>query len=109
MAQAALIMSLVSGVGGALSKQSQAANEAEQAEIAARQQEVAVKQREADRKDRLAASLAAQNVMAGAKGVAALEGSPLTVLQDSIERERVGTERDVYSTELTTLAQRSTA
>jgi hypothetical protein len=109
MAQAALILSLAGAAGSALSQSSQASRQAEQEELAARQQEVQVKQREADRKDRLASALATQNVMAGAKNIAAFEGSPLTILQDSIERERVGTERDRFSTELSTLALRSTS
>lgn len=103
---------IMSGVGGLASygvKRTQSKIDAEQAEIAAKQQELGVEQREADRKDRLANALASQNAMAGARGVAAFEGSPLTVLEDSIERERVATERDKLSTELSTLAIRSQA
>jgi len=80
-----------------------------QAEIAASQQELQLTQREADRKQRLASSLASQNVLAGASGIRAFEGSPLTILQDSIETEERATGRDVFSTELNVLAGRSTA
>lgn len=91
------------------SQSAQASLEEGQAEVQAKNEELRVKQREADRKDRLASALATQNAMAGAKGVAAFEGSPLTILQDSMERERVATERDVFSTELSNLALRSGA
>lgn len=83
--------------------------EAQQAEVAAKAEELRLVQREADRKDRLATALAAQNALAGAKGVAAFEGSPLTILQDSIRREQTATERDKFSTELETLAIRSSS
>jgi hypothetical protein len=53
--------------------------------------------------------LAAQNALAGARGIAAFEGSPLTVLEDSLQRERTASERDRFSTELNVLAGRSTA
>lgn len=90
-------------------KSSQADIEAGQAEIAAKSEELRLTQREADRKDRLAASLATQNAMAGAKGIAAFEGSPLTILEDSLRRERTATERDVFSTEMNVLAGRASA
>lgn len=107
MAQASLIMSAASSLASAGLQETQAGIEKDQAEIAARQEELAVTQREADRKDRLANALASQNAMSGARGIAAFEGSPLTVLQDSIERERVATERDKFMGELNALALRS--
>ena len=83
--------------------------ERDQAEVAAKSQELAMTQREADRKDRLASALATQNAMSGARGVAAFEGSPLAVLEDSIRREETATERDKFSTEMEALAIRSGA
>lgn len=107
MATAALLIGM--SAASLAAKESQASLEEGQAEVAAKTEELRLKQREADRKDRLASALAAQNAMAGARGVAAFEGSPLTILQDSLERERTATERDVFSTELSNLALRSGA
>jgi len=109
MAALPLIVGVVSALGSAAMKDRQSKFEQGQAKSAAEQQEVQVIQREADRKDRLANSLATQNALAGAKGIAAFEGSPLTILEDSIDREKVATERDIFSTQLGTLAARSGA
>lgn len=109
LAGAAPLLSAVGSLAGAVQQQRQSSLEAGQAEVAASQQELQVKQREADRKDRLASSLATQNALSGARGIAAFEGSPLTILQDSIEREKTATQRDIFGTELSTLAIRSSA
>ncbi len=109
MAALPLILAVGSTLVSAGIKDTQSKIEADQAEVAASQQELQVAQRESDRKDRLASSLATQNAMAGARGVAAFEGSPLTILEDSMERERTATERDRFSTQLSTMAIRSGA
>ena len=109
MATAALIVSAAAGLASAATKQTQSSIEAGQAEVAAKTEELRLVQREADRKDRLASALATQNAMAGAKGIAAFEGSPLTVLEDSIQRGQTASQRDRFSTELGVLAQRSSA
>lgn len=110
---AASIPAIGSSVGSALTsfglERSQRKIEQEGAEIASQQQELQVKQREADRKDRLASSLATQIASSAASGVSAFEGSPLRVLEDSIEREELATKRDVFGTELGVMAIRSTA
>ena len=106
MSQAASAGSLV--LSNRLQK-TQADVEKEQAETAARGEELRMLQREADRKDRLASALATQNALAGARGVAAFEGSPLAILEDSIRREETATERDRFSTQMETLALRSGA
>lgn len=77
------------------------------AKVQARQTELAATAREVDRKDRLASALASQNASAGARGIAAFEGSPLTILQADIEREEQATQRDIFSTELEAFTQRS--
>ena len=74
--------------------------------VAAQQEEVAAVQREADRKSRLATAMASQTASAGARGVAAFEGSPLSVLQEDIRREDVATERDVMQTRLAAMTAR---
>jgi hypothetical protein len=109
MAMASLIVSAAAMGGSVMSKRAQADIERGQAEVAADQEELKFTQREADRKDRLASAIASQNALSGARGVAAFEGSPLSILNDSIERERVATERDKFSTDLTALAMRSGA
>lgn len=78
-----------------------------EAEVAAKQEELAAVQREGDRKNRLAEALASQNASAGARGVAAFEGSPLTILQEDIRREEKATERDIFQTKLKTMTIRA--
>lgn len=71
------------------------------------QAELGALQREADRKKRLALALASQNAQAGAKGVAAFEGSPLAILAADIETEETATERDAFNTKVIGLALKS--
>jgi len=80
---------------------------AEESEINASLEEVAATQREADRKDTLARALATANAQAGAAGVRAFEGSPLTVLNESIEFERKSTGRDAFNSRISALTQRA--
>lgn len=105
----ALPLLILAGVSTALSlRQAKVAGQAlkDEADIAAKQAEVGVIQREADRKGRLIEALASQNAAAGAKGIAAFEGSPLTIMQEDIRREEVATERDKFSTDLGVMAKR---
>jgi len=71
-----------------------------EAEVSAKAEEAAGVQREADRKSKLADALASQNAQAGVGGIAAFEGSPLSVMQEDIRRESEATQRDVFQTEL---------
>lgn len=80
-----------------------------EAETSAKGEELGAKQREGDRKGRLAAALASQNAQAGAKGVAAFEGSPLTILEADIAAEEEATERDIFQSNLSAEAMRSGA
>ena len=77
------------------------------AEVVAKQEELGAIQREADRKARLSESLATQNANVGASGIAAFEGSPLTVLEESIKTEATATERDAYMTRLSAMSTRA--
>jgi len=110
-----LTIAMVGAAGGSLlSAGSQiqagrtAAKEAElsaqTAELGATQREV---QREVDRKERLAQALATANAQAGAAGIAAFEGSPLTILQESIKAEETATERDLFNTRISALTTRA--
>ena len=78
-----------------------------EAKTMAKHEELAVVQREADRKEALARAMASQNAAAGAKNIAAFEGSPLTILQADIEAERVATERDITQSQIAQLATRA--
>ncbi len=78
-----------------------------EAEVAAKSEEAAGVQREADRKSALAEALASQNAAAGTAGIAAFEGSPLSVMQEDIRRESVSTERDVFQTQLKAMTLRA--
>ena len=80
---------------------------AKEAEISAQIGEVAATQREVDRKDRLAQAMATANAQAGASGIAAFEGSPLTILQESIQAEETATERDQFNTRIAALSTKA--
>lgn len=69
-------------------------------EVQAKQEEAAGVQRESDRKERLIEALASQNATAGSRGVAAFEGSPLSIMEEDVRRESVATKRDIFQTEL---------
>lgn len=71
-----------------------------EAETAALAEEAAGVSREADRKARLAQALASQNAAAGASGIAAFEGSPLTIMKADIAKEGEATQRDIFQTNL---------
>ncbi len=90
----------LSAVGQYSQQRNAAAAASNEAEFAAKQEKLAATQREADRKDRLAQAIASQTASAGARGVLAYEGSPLTILQEDIRREEVATERDVFGSKL---------
>ncbi len=75
--------------------------------LAAQQEEVAAMQRETDRKDRLSQALASQNARAGAGGVRAFEGSPVTTMQEDIRREKVATQRDIFQSDLAAMTARA--
>lgn len=80
---------------------------AQEAELSAQTAEVAATQREGDRKERLARAMATANAQAGAAGIAAFEGSPLTILQQSIENEETATQRDQFNTRISALTTRA--
>jgi len=88
--------------------QKKSASEIEQreSETTAKQIELGAVQREADRTDRLARALASQTASAGARGISAFEGSPLSVLQADIETAETAQERDTFQTELKAMTQR---
>ena len=71
-----------------------------QYELSAKSEEVGAIQREADRKDALVRAMASQTASAGARGISAYEGSPLTILQEDIRKEEVATERDLLNTKI---------
>lgn len=78
-----------------------------EAETEAKQIELGVVQREADRKAKLARALASQTASAGARGIAAFEGSPLSILQADIEAEERGTGRDIFQAQLAAMTTRA--
>lgn len=69
-----------------------------EAETAAKAEEAAGVAREADRKESLISALASQNASAGAGGIAAFEGSPLTIMNEDVRREQEATTRDKFNT-----------
>ena len=74
--------------------------EKREAESAAQQIELETISREADRKERLAKALASQNARAGAGGIQAFAGSPLTIMQEDIRKEKISSERARFSADL---------
>lgn len=80
-----------------------------EADLQAQQIELGAKQREADRKERLSLALASQNAAAGAGGIAAFEGSPLTIMNEDIRRAEQETERDAFSSQLEIMTAKNRA
>ena len=79
----------------------------EESKVAILQEEVALTARERDRKSKLADALASQNASAGARGVAAFEGSPLTILKEDVRREDVASKRDVLQSQISQLTTKA--
>ena len=111
MAQAAMIagtaMSLETAYTQSRLEKAAGRQAAREAEIVAKQEEVGAIQREADRKARLSEALATQSATVGASGIAAFEGSPLTILEESIKAEETATERDIFMTRLSAMSTRA--
>ena len=107
MAQALLVASVGSSLLSASSQLSAGRAAVRESELTAQTQELAATQREGDRKERLARAMATANAQAGASGIAAFEGSPLTILQQSIENEETATERDAFNTRIGALTTRA--
>lgn len=111
MGEAVAIIGLVASVGTSLISANQQARAGKQslreAELTAQSEELAATQREGDRKERLAKAMATANAQAGAAGIAAFEGSPLTILQESIRNEETATERDRFNTRISALTTRA--
>ena len=111
MGEAVAIIGLVASVGTSLISANQQARAGKQtlreAELTAQTEELAATQREGDRKERLAKAMATANAQAGAAGIAAFEGSPLTILQESIRSEETATERDRFNTRISALTTRA--
>lgn len=77
-----------------------------EAKTEAKQIETAAAAREADRKEDLARALASQAAGAGASGIV-FEGSPLSVLEEDIRREKVAGEREGLTAGLGAMAART--
>ena len=107
MATALVVASVAGSLLSVSSQLSAGKAAARESELTAQTQEVAATQREADRKERLSRAMATANAQAGAAGIAAFEGSPLTILQQSIENEETATERDRFNTRIGALTTRA--
>lgn len=92
---------------GAAAQRSAGKTAAKESELSAQAGEIAATGREIDRKERLAKAMATANASAGAAGIAAFEGSPLTILQESIQTEETATERDQFNTRISALTTRA--
>ena len=103
----AIPLAIISGLGQAEASKTETASRRIESRLNAKQTELAATQREADRKGRLADALASQNASAGARNVAAFEGSPLTILNADLEAEKVATQRDKFSAELSSFTSRA--
>ena len=100
-------MGIVSDIASFGSARAQGEIARGESEVQAKAEEAAGVSREADRKGRLAEALASQNASAGASGIAAFEGSPLSVMKEDVRREKVATERDTFQTNLRAMTLRA--
>lgn len=71
----------------------------EQGKIEAEMEDVAVLQRESDRKAELLRAISSQRARTSGAGIA-IEGSPLSVIQEQIRQERKDTSRDIFNTKI---------
>jgi hypothetical protein len=78
-----------------------------ESETQAKQIELGTVQREADRKEALARAMAAQIAESGAKGIASFEGSPLSILQADIAKEKEATRRDIGQSKIEAMTVRA--
>lgn len=78
-----------------------------QAKTAAKAEEGAALSREADRMAQLNIALSSQNAAAGAGGILAFEGSPLTVMQEDTRRFEEATQRDTTMSQIRALTLRA--
>lgn len=93
-------MGIIADVAALAGEVEQGKIQRREAETAALAEEAAGVSREADRKARLAQALASQNAASGASGIAAFEGSPLTIMKADVAKAGEATERDVFQTRL---------
>ena len=107
MAQAALIIGAVTSLAQYSQQRTAATIQRGESKVAAKAEELAATQREADRKARLASAMASQIATSGARNIAAFEGSPLTILEEDIRREKVATERDRFQSQFAQLTERA--
>lgn len=72
----------------------------DQGKLEAQMADVAALQRETDRKSELVRAIGSQRARAGASGIT-IEGSPLSVINETIRQESVDTARDKFNTNIT--------
>ena len=84
-----------------VSQQVGAAKMAEkQGELAAKMEDVAAMQRETDRKLDLARAISSTRAAASGAGILANVGSPLAVVEQQIQQEKIDTERDKFNAKI---------
>lgn len=77
-----------------------------ESESTAKQIELGATQREGDRMNNLARAMASQTASAGARGISAFEGSPLSILNADIEAAELAQERDTFQSDLASMTTR---
>jgi hypothetical protein len=107
MAAAAPFIGMIGGMLGGAQSMSAGKLSQMEAETQAKQEEIAVISRESDRKSRLADALASQVASAGARGIQAFEGSPLTIMNEDVKREKTATGRDRLMSEIARISLKS--
>ena len=107
MGFAPLAISAATSLMQASQKQKAGEIQKKESELAASQIELGAVQREADRKNLLARAIASQNAEAGARGIAAFEGSPLSVIESDIKRAETASQRDIFQSDLAALTTRT--
>ena len=91
-----------------VSSQQKAGKQAQrEAEFNASLEETAAIQRETDSKQRLLEAMTTANAQSASSGIAAFEGSPLTILQQSIDNESEASDRDQFNARISALGLRA--
>ena len=75
-----------------------------EAKVANAQEDAARAAREADRQEELAAAISSQRASAAGRGISAIEGSPLAIMNEDVRRAKQAKQRDDFSTDVTKMA-----
>jgi hypothetical protein len=100
MGTAAAGLAVVGLIAGAQQSRTAGKIATRESKVKSKQIELESVQRESDRKERLADALASQIASSGSRNISSFEGSPLTILNEDIRREKQASGRQIFASNL---------